>query len=151
VKALSLTQPWATLVVDGRKRIETRSWTTAYRGPLAIHASKAMTQDAWDLWRDLTVEGIDVTVAERGAILGTVELVDVVRVMPPRGDGPHQGWHRDSHRTGIPIGMRWELTEFEQEVGDFTPGRFAWLLTSPVRYPEPIPAVGHLGLWEIPA
>lgn len=40
IKALTLYQPWATLVAIGAKRIETRSWWTAYRGLLAIHASK---------------------------------------------------------------------------------------------------------------
>ena len=40
MKALSLTQPWASLVADGRKTTETRSWLTHYRGPLAIHATK---------------------------------------------------------------------------------------------------------------
>jgi hypothetical protein len=40
VKAITLTQPWATLVAIGDKRIETRSWPTKYRGPLAITASK---------------------------------------------------------------------------------------------------------------
>ena len=41
MKALTLHQPWATLVAVGEKRIETRSWSTDYRGPLAIHAGKA--------------------------------------------------------------------------------------------------------------
>ena len=40
MRALSLTQPWATLVVLGAKSFETRSWTTTYRGPLLIHAAK---------------------------------------------------------------------------------------------------------------
>jgi hypothetical protein len=40
MKALTLTQPWATLVAIGAKTIETRSWPTSYRGPLAIHAAK---------------------------------------------------------------------------------------------------------------
>ena len=39
MKALSLRQPWASLIADGRKTIETRTWRTHYRGPLAIHAS----------------------------------------------------------------------------------------------------------------
>lgn len=39
MKALSLRQPWASLIADGRKTIETRAWRTRYRGPLAIHAS----------------------------------------------------------------------------------------------------------------
>lgn len=40
MKALTLTQPYATLVAIGEKRLETRSWRTSYRGPLAIHAAK---------------------------------------------------------------------------------------------------------------
>ena len=40
MKVLSLLQPWATLVVMGIKQIETRSWSTAHRGTLLIHASK---------------------------------------------------------------------------------------------------------------
>ena len=39
MKALSLRQPWASLIANGRKTIETRTWRTHYRGPLAIHAS----------------------------------------------------------------------------------------------------------------
>ena len=39
MKALSLYEPWATLIALGEKRYETRSWTTTYRGPLLICAS----------------------------------------------------------------------------------------------------------------
>lgn len=40
MNALTLMQPWATLVAIGAKRIETRSWATRYRGPSAIHAAR---------------------------------------------------------------------------------------------------------------
>ncbi len=40
MKALSLHQPWASLIAEGMKTIETRPWATKYRGPLAIHAVK---------------------------------------------------------------------------------------------------------------
>lgn len=40
MKAISLWQPWASLVAVGAKKIETRSWATKYRGSLAIHATK---------------------------------------------------------------------------------------------------------------
>src|SRR5690348_17556570 len=46
MKALTLTQPWASLVAIGAKRIETRSWSTSYRGPLAIHAAKGFPKSA---------------------------------------------------------------------------------------------------------
>lgn len=45
MKALTLTQPWATLVAIGAKRIETRSWRTNFRGRIAIHAAKGF--QAW--------------------------------------------------------------------------------------------------------
>ena len=41
IKFITLTQPWATLVALGVKRIETRSWRTPYRGLLGIHAAKS--------------------------------------------------------------------------------------------------------------
>jgi hypothetical protein len=47
MKALSLTQPWASLVVAGAKKLETRSWPTYYRGPLLIHAFEGISR----VWR----------------------------------------------------------------------------------------------------
>lgn len=49
MKAISLTQPWATLVHLGAKRVETRSWYTSYRGQLVIHAAKGYPRWARDL------------------------------------------------------------------------------------------------------
>ena len=40
MKALSVKQPWANLIASGRKTIETRTWSTSYRGPLLIVSSK---------------------------------------------------------------------------------------------------------------
>ena len=40
MKAISIHQPWASLIAFGEKRFETRSWKTDYRGPLLIHASR---------------------------------------------------------------------------------------------------------------
>lgn len=45
VAALTLWQPWASLVAWEEKRIETRSWSTSYRGPLVIHAAKRFAGD----------------------------------------------------------------------------------------------------------
>ena len=39
MKVLSLTEPWATLIKENMKKVETRSWKTSYRGELYIHAS----------------------------------------------------------------------------------------------------------------
>ena len=40
MKAITIWQPWAFLLAMGAKQYETRSWETAYRGPIAIHAAK---------------------------------------------------------------------------------------------------------------
>lgn len=40
MKVLSVIEPWATLIKEGKKKIETRSWKTSYRGELYLHASK---------------------------------------------------------------------------------------------------------------
>ena len=53
-------------------------------------------------------------------------------------------WMIHNHEKGI----SWELTDKEYAFGDYTPGRWGWLLSDPVLFNEPIPAKGKLGLWE---
>lgn len=48
IKALSLWQPWATWIAEGRKTIETRMWSTDYRGPLLICAARKLDTDQMD-------------------------------------------------------------------------------------------------------
>ena len=45
MNCLSLVQPWATLLLSGAKRYETRCWSTSYRGLLGIHASRRWSAD----------------------------------------------------------------------------------------------------------
>ena len=45
MKALSIMQPWAWLIVNGHKDVENRTWATTYRGPILIHAGKAIDRD----------------------------------------------------------------------------------------------------------
>jgi hypothetical protein len=78
MKALSIRQPWAWLIVAGHKDIENRSWATNYRGPLLIHAGRALAR--------MPIEKIEkryrVKVPRdqllRGGIVGQVELADIV-------------------------------------------------------------------------
>lgn len=57
MKALSLLQPWATLIDVGAKTIETRSWPTSYRGLVAIHASKGFPGECRELCEDEPFRG----------------------------------------------------------------------------------------------
>ena len=140
MKALTLTQPWATLVAVGAKRIETRSWSTKYRGPLAIHAAKGFPKWA----REFSVQPICYEHVRRskqagyptGAIVAECRLVNVL---------PVEVIDNANNVFGVSLEP---LSEQERNFGDYAPGRFAWLLEGIVELPEPIPAKGALGLWE---
>lgn len=128
MKALTLTQPWATLVILDVKQNETRSWSSAHRGRLAIHAAKGWAREDREFAADLWARGIlpvDPSQLPRGAVLGIVELIDVVPVTAFR-----------------------VLEPLERELGDYEPGRFAWCLRGVERFAEPVVAIGHLGLWD---
>lgn len=71
MKALSVKQPWATLLVGGRKTIEVRSWKTAYRGSLVICASAAPKNVFW-----FDEEGKVHRLLHAGCIIGIVDLLD---------------------------------------------------------------------------
>lgn len=77
MKALSLWQPWASLIYDGRKEIETRHWPMLYRGPLAIHAAMKVDKEAC---REF---GYDQLMIPRGAILCIVAVIGCVRFPHP--------------------------------------------------------------------
>jgi len=74
MKALSLWQPWASLIYDGRKTIETRHWEMLYRGPLAIHATQLIDKNA------CTEFGYEWESLPRGAILCIVHVETCVRL-----------------------------------------------------------------------
>ena len=85
MKALSIRQPWAWLIVHGWKNIENRSWATCYRGNLLIHAAKTMTLADYEACR-IFVDSIHDDLAmpspsdlPRGGIVGEVTLSDCVR------------------------------------------------------------------------
>jgi hypothetical protein len=82
MKALSIRQPWAWLIVNGHKDIENRSWLTHYRGPLLVHASKGMTRDEYIFAGTIAHQsGVKIPPfekLERGGIVGRVDVVDCV-------------------------------------------------------------------------
>lgn len=84
MKALSIRQPWAWLILNAGKDIENRDWPTRFRGRFLIHASKGMTRDEYDyafdpLWRmGATLQLPSFGELERGGIVGEADLVDCV-------------------------------------------------------------------------
>jgi len=155
MKGLTLTQPWATLVAIGAKRIETRSWHTSYRGPLAIHAAKGYPDRGlrfdepffMALWR----AGIrpDMPIPT-GAIVAVCTLLDCVPTHNPAvAVEPGKPWFTGARRG---VGQHYyevpPTDSNEYAFGDYTPGRYAWLLADVCALPEPIPCKGALSLWE---
>lgn len=162
MKALTLYQPWALLVALKAKAIETRSWKTLYRGPLAIHAAKRVPPEYRRLCGAVPPEpfasalnGVTWTVIETslstihqghsenlhlGCVIATCELIDCV---PISGFISYQAKEIRSRD-----GQRWILSEQERAFGDYTVGRWAWLLRNVQPLADPIPAKGALGLWE---
>ncbi|NPV68430.1 MAG: ASCH domain-containing protein [Anaerolineae bacterium] len=123
MKTLSIRQPWAELILQGRKTIELRTWRTNYRGPLLIHAGGNVEYDACAAY------GLDPEVLVRGALVGTVEVVDMVTF---------------NHASFA------ALRNEHLDPGEWPGDLVGWRLANPCRLPAPIPLRGRLGLFEIP-
>lgn len=161
MKALTIRQPWASLIALGVKTIETRSWRTNYRGPIAIHAgiAKPKLTESWpfqhgeigDYWYwnsmgfDYIGSAVEIdspaTLLQYGAVIATATLTDclpIVRYEPEPLSGAIS-----------PLVPRTNLNdELNRNLpyGDFAPDRFCWVLTdiTPI---DPVPAKGAQGLW----
>lgn len=84
MKALSIRQPWAWAIFHADKDVENRDWSTRLRGRIAIHAAKGCSEyeyaDAVDVMQHIDPRIVVPPLSElpRGAIIGTVEIVDCV-------------------------------------------------------------------------
>lgn len=133
IKGLSLWQPWASLIALGQKRIETRSWSTDYRGLVAIHATKTLNEESRRAIAEnnaieaaMASHGLTADTLPLGGIIAVVEIVDCVEF-----DGSFQVEHP------------------EGRFGDFTPGRFGFRLANVRLLPEPIPCAGAQKLFDL--
>ncbi len=152
MKAITLTQPWASLVMFGFKRIETRGVLFTHRGALAMHAAKNATMfddplHEPSLWLKinfpraysalrtvLTAHEIDEL--PRGAVLGVVDVVDGERFT----DLPFPKC--------LPFDWEGRYGADEEHFGNFAPGRGGLLLDNRKLFSKPVPARGMNGLWN---
>lgn len=142
MKAITLTQPWATLVALGAKRIETRSWSTPHRGALGIHAAKGFPRWARDTCDEPEfAKELGTIHLPLGFMLATCRLAACI---PTRELQDNRLIELDPTCKCEPI----LLDERERQFGDFSPGRWAWLLTDVVPLDLPVAAKGALGLWD---
>lgn len=144
IRGLSLTALWAYLVAIKAKRIETRSWSTQYRGLVAIHASrkfpKAERALCWrDPFRSALIEGgldgnddhlplgVIVAIARLSDVWSTAGMVAVNAMRP--------------------AGFDELLTPKEEAFGDYSEGRYGFVLRDVIALKTRVPAKGALGLW----
>lgn len=122
IKALSIRQPWAALIVLGIKQFEFRTWSTEYRGPLLIHASQKFDQEGLiHLIRHCVSMERKPELYDRGCIIGICELIACRRL------------------------IRKDIDFKTAQMGG-APGLFAWQLDNPRILPM-FKCRGSLGLW----
>lgn len=151
--ALTLTQPWATLVALGAKRIETRDWPAPpylANRRLAIHAGKNLgpvhgmrglkAQVAQEPFRFALLNPktpyLQASDLPRGVVLGTVVVkacVPTEQVVEALTGGARPAW--------LEAGVH------ELSFGNYDEGRWAWCFSDLEVYDEPVPAVGHQKVW----
>lgn len=139
MKAITIHQPWATLIALREKRFETRGWGTKYRGPLAIHAAKKVDKDICRIEPYKSVLAKHGYTAENlpiGAIIATCNL-----------SGCHRVHSDDGHMASLSGNTLNVVIGNEYEFGWYEEGRYAWEL-SEVKQIDPVPAKGQQGLWN---
>jgi hypothetical protein len=144
ISCLSLHQPWASLIAIGAKRVETRSWGTLYRGPLAIHAAKTtanIQHFRHEPFKEI-LAGDGLSYPEDLPLGGVVAIAELVDCLPTEARICLPGVFDDYPDLDTPK---------ERAFGDFTPGRYGWVLENVRRVDPMIPLVGRQGLWTIDA
>ncbi len=144
MKAITIHQPWATLIEIGVKRFETRGWITKYRGQIAIHAAKKVDREACErepIKSILAKHGYTADNLVTGAVVATTELRECFLVK------------RDVLGGVVMLESERGKTHFNTSsnqfhFGDFTDGRYAWELANIKQLPQPVPAKGQQGLWN---
>jgi|LGOV01.1.fsa_nt_gb hypothetical protein len=138
MKAITIWQPWAHLIIRGEKTIETRSWSTRVRGTIAIHAAKkdclkninALSQKEKDFfynaqkYNDYNNE----ICFPLGVIIGTIDLVGCQKIEE--------------------LLVTEYATVKEKMLGDWSENRYGWILEKPCLFEKPIPYNGHQGFWN---
>jgi len=129
LKVLSLTEPYATLIKNGIKTIETRSWKTSYRGRLYIHASSTKIPKEYRNNKELMAL-VSTDDLNYGHIICSCDLVDCIEMTDDFINSIRKN-KKNEYITGI-----------------YSNGRYAWIFENIEILKNPIKAKGHLGIWN---
>ena len=148
--AITLHQPWASLIALGIKTVETRSWPAPVRllgQDIAIHAAKLVMREPGSALDAVMVGRVGEDwrgVIPAGMVVATATLAGMARV--ERVNLVHNcATHEPGTEAGCAVGKRETRID---PWGDFSPGRWLWFLTEVRPLPEPIPAVGRQAFWQ---
>ncbi len=123
MKALTIKEPWASLIVNGYKDYEFRGWKTNYRGKVLIHAGKSFDEDVRDKFLSLNLD------YGNGEIIGEAEIVDCVLVT------------EDFYNNNLKCNpLVYRKSGFNE--------KYAFVLKNIVKYKKRIPCKGKLSFWE---
>ena len=159
MRAITIWQPWASLLAHRVKKYETRSWATAYRGPIAIHAATikvpqvlnkcfpeerdrltffdAVAKGLHGCYTGKEIENI-LNGLPTGSVIATANLVGCHIITATRGKHPS---------IGLGDGKTLTVDDVEATLGDWSNGRYAWEF-SDMKIIGPVPVKGKQGLWR---
>lgn len=123
MKVLTIKEPWATLIIDGYKKYEFRSWKTKYRGKILIHAGMSLEKDMLKRFKDYNLE------CRCGEIIGEAELTDCILV--------DEDFNEKLRNIDKIVYGKSNHVE-----------KYAWKLENIKKYRHPIKIKGKLGLWN---
>ena len=123
MKVLTIREPWASLIVNGYKKYEFRSWKTNYRGKILIHTSSIIDKDMLDRFKDYNLDYVT------GAIIGEAEIVDCILIDKD---------FNDKLRSDNPV--VYGNSNYVET--------YAWKLDNVKKYDKVIYTKGKLGIWN---
>ena len=123
MKVLTIKEPWASLIINGYKKYEFRSWKTKYRGKILIHAGMSLEKDVAERFREYNLEYY------KGAIIGEATIIDCILV--------DAKFNEELRKINPLVYARSNHVE-----------TYAWKLENIKKYDKPIYIKGKLGLWN---
>lgn len=144
MKAITIWQPWATLLALGEKENETRSRRTNHRGKIAIHAGLQIDREACErepIKSVLAKHGYTADNLPTGAVVGIADLAECWAI-------------GEDYTSGATVlfngadGATREVNPIEWALGDYSFGRYAYQMKDVQKLVKPIRAKGQQGLWN---
>ena len=123
MKALTIKEPWASLIINGYKEYEFRSWKTKYRGKILIHAGMTLEKENAKRFQEYNLEYY------KGAIIGEATITDCILV--------DTKFNEELRKINPLVYARSNHVE-----------TYAWKLENIKKYDKPIYIKGKLGLWN---